>query len=308
MQFVPTTFDAIRPGCFRVEERLDDMDENGVEASLCFPNYPRFAGQRFSEVDDKELGLACIRAYNDWMVDEWSGESGGRLIPLCLVPLWDSEVAAAEVRRNAARGVRAVCFTELPQWLGLPSLGGGTWDPFFAACDETETVVAMHIGSGTKVFSQDLEISHTAGLTLMFVNSLTSMAEMISIDLLDRFPRLKLLYAESQIGWIPYLLDRLDDTWRTTRYWGASSLERPPSSRYAGRVYSCLFKDHVGNRLLDLIGEDQVLFETDYPHTDGTWPNSIKAAEEQVGELPEETQHKILRRNAIQLLGLPFDR
>ena len=94
--------------------------------------------------------VLCVEAYNDWMVEEWCGDSDGRLIPLCLVPLWDAALAAAEVRRNAARGVRAVAFSELPPYLGLPSIYSGHWDPFFAACDETGTVVCMHIGSGTK--------------------------------------------------------------------------------------------------------------------------------------------------------------
>ena len=127
------------------------MDLNGVEAQLCFPNYPRFAGQIFLWGKDKELAVLCVRAYNDWMVEEWCGGSGGRLIPLCLVPLWDAELAAAEVRRNAARGVRAVAFTELPD-LPRPARAStrGYWDPFFQACAETATVVCMHIGSGTK--------------------------------------------------------------------------------------------------------------------------------------------------------------
>ena len=115
-----TTYDEIRPGCFRVPDRLADMDVNGVEAQLCFPNYPRFAGQIFLWGKDKELAELCIYAYNDWMVDEWCGQSGGRLLPLCIVPLWDAELAAAEIRRNAARGVRAVAFTEIPAYLGLP--------------------------------------------------------------------------------------------------------------------------------------------------------------------------------------------
>ena len=115
-----TTFDEIRPGCWKVPERLADMDVNHVEAQLCFPNYPRFAGQIFLWGKDRELAGLCVRAYNDWMVDEWCGTSGGRLLPLCIVPLWDAEEAAAEVRRNAARGVRAVAFTEMPPYLGLP--------------------------------------------------------------------------------------------------------------------------------------------------------------------------------------------
>ena len=95
---------------------------NHVEASLSFPNYPRFCGQIFLRGNDKELSKLCVEAYNDWQVDEWCAGSDGRLIPLCLVPLWDAELAAAEVRRNAARGVRAVAFSELPPWLGLPSI------------------------------------------------------------------------------------------------------------------------------------------------------------------------------------------
>src|SRR6202165_3423132 len=117
-----TTYDWMRPGAWKVKPRLEDMDINWIEASLCFPTFPRFCGQTFTEAKDRELGLLCVRAYNDWMIDEWGGDSGSRLIPLCLIPLWDVELAAAEVRRNGERGVRAVCFRELPPFLGLPSV------------------------------------------------------------------------------------------------------------------------------------------------------------------------------------------
>jgi len=125
----PISFDQMRPGCFDPKARLADMDLNHVEASVCFPTFPRFCGQMFAERSDRELALACVRAYNDWMVEEWAGGSGGRLIPLCIVPLWDPALAAEEVRRNAGRGVRAVAFSELPAQLGLPSIhahGHGT--------------------------------------------------------------------------------------------------------------------------------------------------------------------------------------
>ena len=124
---------------------------NRVEASLSFPTFPRFCGQTFLEAKDRELAEACVYAYNDWMVEEWCGDSGGRLVPLIIIPLWDAELAAAEVRRNAARGVRAVCFSEIPPHLGLPSIHSGYWDPFFVACQETQTVVCMHIGSSSKM-------------------------------------------------------------------------------------------------------------------------------------------------------------
>src|SRR3954451_23994058 len=121
----PITYDEMRPGCYDPKARVEDMEMNHVEASLCFPSFPRFCGQTFTEAKDRELGLACVKAYNDWMVEEWCGDSDGALIPLIITPLWAADLAAEEVRRNADRGVHAVCFSEIPPHLGLPSIHGG---------------------------------------------------------------------------------------------------------------------------------------------------------------------------------------
>lgn len=117
------TYEQMRPGSYDVPQRLADMDVNHVQSAVCFPTFPRFCGQTFTEAKDHELGLLCVQAYNDWMVEEWCGpDAQGRLIPLTLIPLWDAELAAAEVRRNAARGVRAVAFSEIPPtWACPPS-------------------------------------------------------------------------------------------------------------------------------------------------------------------------------------------
>jgi predicted TIM-barrel fold metal-dependent hydrolase len=300
------TFEQMRPGCWKPADRLDDMQRNGVQAQMCYPNYPRFAGQIFLWGKDRELARLCVEAYNDWMVEEWCGGSGGRLLPLCLVPLWDADLAAAEVRRNAARGVRAVAFTELPTYLDLPSPHSGYWDPFFRACAETSTVVCMHIGSGTKTPQASPDAPDAVAASIIFGNSAASMADLIYSGVFVRFPSLKVLYAECQIGWIPYLLERLDDVWETHRGWSQSQVHipRPPSTYYADHVYSCFFKDAVGVRLLDQVGENNVMFETDYPHQDGTWPHSRAAAAEQFGMLPQEQIDKLARGNAIALFGL----
>jgi predicted TIM-barrel fold metal-dependent hydrolase len=300
------TYADTRPGCWQPAERLKDMDINGVQAQMCFPNYVRFCGQMFLWGQDKELSRLCVEAYNDWMVEEWCGSSRGRLIPLCLVPLWDVDLAVAEVRRNAARGVHAVAFTELPSYLGLPSLHSGYWDPFFAACQETRTVVSMHIGSGTKTPQTSADAPGAVGATIIFGNSVASLTDFMFSGVLHRFGKLKLLYAEAQIGWIPYLLERADDVWETHRGWshGQDNCPEPPSTYYFRQVYSCFFKDSVGVGLLDKVGEDNVLFETDYPHQDGTWPHSRQAAAEQFGHLDQAKIDKIARGNAIRLLAL----
>src|SRR5262249_50759435 len=167
-QFCPITYYEMRPGCYEQANRLEDMDLNWVEASLCFPTFPRFCGQTFLEAEDKELALLCVQAYNDWMVEEWCGGSRGRPIPPGPVPPSDAELAAAEVRRNAARGVRAVCFSELPTNLGLPSVHDAArfWDPFVAACDETGTVICMHSGSGSRMPSTSPDAPPAVSSTL----------------------------------------------------------------------------------------------------------------------------------------------
>jgi predicted TIM-barrel fold metal-dependent hydrolase len=300
------TYEDMRPGCFQSAERVADMTLNGVQAQMCFPNYPRFCGQLFVWGKDKELARLCVQAYNDWMVEEWCAGSDGRLIPLCIVPLWDVDLAVAEVRRNAARGVRAVAFSELPAYLDLPSIHTGYWDPFFQACAETGTVLAMHIGSGTKTPKTSDDAPEAVGGTIIFGNSVASLVDFLFSGVLHRFPTLKLLYAEAQIGWIPYVLERTDDVWHTHRGWahGQDKCPELPSTYYYRQVHSCFFKDPVGVSVLDRVGIDNVMFETDYPHQDGTWPQSREAAALQFGHLPQDQIDKIARGNAIKLLGL----
>ncbi len=211
------TYDEMRPGCWQPKARLEDMSLNGVQAQLCFPNYPRFCGQQFLWGKDRTLALLCVEAYNDWMVEEWCGSSEGRLLPLCLIPLWDVDLAVAEVTRNAARGVRAVAFSELPTFLGLPSIYSGYWDPLFRVCQETGTVVCMHVGSGTKTPQTSPDAPDAVPATILFGNSIGGMSDFMFSGVLERFPQLKLLFAECQIGWIPYLLERADDVWLTHR-------------------------------------------------------------------------------------------
>ncbi|NEE60431.1 amidohydrolase family protein, partial [Streptomyces sp. SID8455] len=129
---------------------------------------------------------------------------GGRLIPLCIIPLWDIGLAVAEIKRNAARGVRAVTFSEIPTYLGLPSIHTGYWDPFFAVCQETGTVVNMHIGSSSQMPAASPDAPPAVQASLSFNNAMASMMDFLFSGVLVRFPALKLAYSEGQMGWIPY--------------------------------------------------------------------------------------------------------
>ncbi len=306
------TYEDMRPGSYEQKPRLEDMDENHIEASLCFPTFPRFCGQTFTEAKDKELALLCVQAYNDWTIEEWCAGSDGRLIPLVIIPLWDAHLAAAEVRRNAERGVRAVCFSEIPAYLGLPSVHDPDryWDPFFQACDETSTVVNMHIGSSSKMPSTSADAPAAVGSSLTHINAELSMADFLFSGLFERFSNLKVAYSEGQIGWIPYLLHRMDVVWEDNRGWGgvADIVPNPPSSYFPDHVYGCFFDDPNGMKLIDEIGADNITYESDYPHSDSTWPRTAQIAEEQMAGLTDEQRYKVIRGNAIKLFGLDFDK
>ena len=306
MTMTPMTYDEMRPGCYDPKARVEDMLMNHVDVSLCFPSFPRFCGQTFTEAKDRALGEACVYAYNDWMVEEWCGESDGHLVPLCIIPLWDAELAAAEVRRNAARGCHAVCFSEIPPHLGLPSIHSGYWDPLFKACSDTQTVVCMHIGSSSRMPATSPDAPVAVAASLSFNNSMASLSDFLFSGVLVRFPELKLAYSEGQIGWLPYILERVDDVWSEHRAWGgvADLIPEPPSTYYYKQVYGCFFRDQHGLNSLDVIGLDNVTFETDYPHTDTTWPHTKQVAQKMMGHLSKDEQYKILRGNAIKMLSL----
>jgi predicted TIM-barrel fold metal-dependent hydrolase len=301
----PIGFDQMRPGCYEPGARLADMDANHVDVSLCFPTYPRFCGQLFAERTDKDLALACLQAYNDWIVQEWCGDSGGRLAPLCIVPLWDPQLCAQEVRRNAARGVRAVAFSELPGKLGLPTIHDPArhWDPFFAACDETGTAIYMHIGSGSHWLTSSPDAPPAVTAALVFMTSAMALTDWLLSGILARFPNLRVCFAEGQIGWIPYVLERVDNLW-TKSIWHTDGQRQPePPSHYMRQVYCCFFDDLTGLAARDVIGIDQITFETDYPHQDSTWPHTLDAVQTFADRLDDLELHKVLRGNAARLLG-----
>lgn len=305
MTMTPITYDDMRPGCYDPAARLADMDINWVEASACYPTFPRFCGQTFSEGKDKDLGLACVLAYNDWMVDEWCGDSAGRLIPICLIPLWDPHLAAAEVRRNATRGVRAVAFSEIPVHLGLPSIHSGHWDPLFAACADTDTVVCMHIGSSSRMPATSHDAPPAVTATLGFGNAMFSVVDFLWSGVLVRFPTLRLAYAESQIGWLPYILERIDDVWEDNQGWaGTKTIPEPPSTYFHRNIWGCFFKDQTGIDMRHKIGIDRITFETDYPHSDSTWPDTRAVVAGLLDGLDDAEIHKVVRGNAIELFSL----
>lgn len=299
----PTTYDEIGDGCFKWDARLEAMDIAGVEASLTFPNlFVQFCGQRFLRAKDKELGLLSIRAYNDFLFEEWEQPSRGRLRGSAILPLWDVDLAVAEVERIAARGCRSICFSEIPGRLGLPSMYGGKWDKLFAACESNEVVISVHVGSSSTItVTPDAPVS--VGQLNFFGHTSLSMTDWIMSGAFVKFPNLKVAFAEGQAGWVPYLLERMDSMWdsKKVNYEICELPERP--SHYMKNLYFCVYDDVIGLSHLDIIGETNVCFETDYPHPDGTFPNSAAVAMANTAMVDDRQRRMILRDNAINLYG-----
>lgn len=304
----PIPFSEMRPGCWEPTARLADMDIARVERSLCFPTFPRFAGQMFLESPDKEIADLCVRAYNDWMIEEWCGPSGGRLIPLGLVQLWDADLAAAEVRRIAAQGVRAITFPELPSYLGLPSIHDRHrfWEPLWRACDETGVTVHMHIGSGSKMPQTSIDAPSGVGVAVTSINAFMALSDWLLSGILARHPNIKIAFSESQVGWMPYVFERCDRVFQQSSGWSKidPDVTELPSSYVPGRVYGCFFDDMVGIATRELIGVPQMLFETDYPHQDSTWPRTPEVVAEIAARVSPHELERIMRTNAIELLDL----
>jgi predicted TIM-barrel fold metal-dependent hydrolase len=301
----PARFDEMRPGCFDIDERIADMDRAGIWASLCFPSLVSgFCGAVYSRARHQELGLACLRAFNDWHHEVWAGTYPDRIIPLQLPYLADVTTAAAEVRHNAARGFKAVSFPEFPAQLGLPSIFSGQWDPFFAACEETDTVVCLHTGASSWAPLPSPDPPFELLPTLFPVNALVASGEWLWSGVPLRFPRLNIALSEGGIGWVPMLMDRADyvlghsAAGSESHAWPSSLL---PSEVLRRNFWYCSIDDPSSVAMRHIIGVDHIMVESDYPHADSSWPDTQRVITNTWGAIPDHELRSIAAGNAAGL-------
>jgi predicted TIM-barrel fold metal-dependent hydrolase len=300
----PLRYEDMIPGCYDPAARVKDMDLDGVKAAICFPTFPGFAGRVFAEGEDKDLALLCVQAWNDFSVDEWSATASDRLIPLAIVPFWDPVATAAEIRRVAARGAKAVTFPESPAPLGLPSFHTDHWEPVFDALEETGLPMQMHFGSSSHSPGFSADAPFAVAIATFGTNLMWAAVDLILSPVLHRHPALQILLAEGGIGWIPYILERTDYVWERHRWYQDINREVRPSELFRRHFYGCFIDDVHGIANRSLIGIDRLTFEVDYPHSDSNWPNSRKRAEEVFADVPDDEVHKIVELNAKRLFGL----
>jgi len=301
----PVSQSQMRPGCIQIEKRIDDMNANGLLGSLNFPTLGGFAGVVFSELADKGVALAIIQAYNDWHIHDWAGTIPGRMIPLCMVPLWDAEVCAAEIRRIAKLGVHAITFPDNPAAHGLPSIHHASWEPVWKACAENKVVICCHIGTGNRANHASADTPIEAWITTMPMSISNAAADWIYAPMWERYPDLRMALSEGGIGWVPYLLERAEFTHTHHGEWTHYQFGKSaPSPRqvFHKHIMTCFIDDAFGLRNIKDVGEDMVTWECDYPHSDTTWPDSPeylwKTLKE--GNLTDEQIQKVTHLNAMR--------
>ena len=222
-------------------------------------------------------------------------------MPLALVPIWDPELMAAEVRRVAAKGCRAVTFSENPTKLGYPSFHSDHWDPFLRACEETGTVVCLHIGSSSSISVTSDDAPIDVMITVTPVNLFMCAADLIWSQIFRKFPNLKIALSEGGIGWIPYFLDRIDFTYQHHKAWTHQDFgDKLPSQVFHEHIITCFIDDPTGLKLLDDVGLDMVTWECDYPHSDSAWPNAPEVFMKTSGHLADDVINKITHENAMR--------
>jgi len=304
----PTRYDQMRPGCYDVDERVRDMSANGVLASLNFPTFPHFCGQLFARCKDKDLAIAVVRAYNDWHIDEWCGAYPDRFIPCTVTPFWDPGLMAEEVRRVAAKGCHAVTFSENPEKLGHPSLHSSHWDPFWKACEDTQTVVCLHIGSSSTLLLTATDAPADVMISITPMNSFLALNDLMWTPVCRKFPGIRLAMSEGGIGWIPYALERMDYVYEHHHAWtGADFGGGRPSDVYRQHIITCFIDDASGLEQRHRIGVDSITWECDYPHSDSTWPNSPELLGKTLQGIPDDEVDKMTHLNAMRVFRFdPF--
>ena len=311
----PLSYEEAIPASYDAAARLRYLDEAGIQAQALYPNVGGLGSQGFLKLKEPELMLECVRAYNDFLID-WISPDPARFIPIACTPFWDVEAAAKEISRAAERGHKGVVLSGTPQSHGLPYLSDRHWDPIWAAAQESGLPVSFHIGSGDFDEEFQPDAIESFGLrpymsrleTQLYLDNASQVVDLLLSGILPRFPDLRFVIVESGIGWIPFVLEAVDYTFKI----GDAAADRPefkmlPSEYFRRQVYSCYWFERVAPKaLLEYIGVDNILFETDFPHIVCLYgKESIdQHVADGLGGQPESVRRQILFENAASLYGV----
>ncbi len=301
------TFAEVHPAAIEVAPRLAYMDEHGLSMQIVYPNIIGFAGHLIMRIEDETHRKFCTTAYND-ACSEMQAESAGRLFPQAMLPFWDVPASVRELERcQDELGLTGFVITDCMDEYGLPALQDPRWDPLWDAAQSRGLPVNFHIGSGgapMRIWGGSYPPARlfAALSTMAQMGNMVCLTNLIYSGLLDRFPRLKFVSVESGVGWIPFMLESLDYQFDEN---GVDDLELRPSEYFRRQIYgSYWFESDIG-AALEKLGEDNLMFETDFPHATCLYPGVREKTLAGVEGLSPAVQRKLLYETAVRVYQLP---
>jgi uncharacterized protein len=301
----PQRWSDVPASVYDAKERLNAMDAAGIDYAVLYPTVAGSGGQNFGKIQDPELELACVQAYNDWLLEEWASVSD-RFVPQCLTPLFPIDAAVMEIRRAVKNGHRGVIYPSVPMELrDVPHINDSVYDPLWATCQELGVPICFHAGAATTIqipaydgYSPPLAaafqaISRPASLVSVLVNLLIS-------KILMRFPDLKVVLAESGLGWGAYLLEYTDYQAKGDQL-PQNGYDRMPSEMFRRNCYLVGWYDRASLRVRRFIGAENILWSSQFPLATSTWPNTKEALARSFEGVDETERRRILWKNAAEL-------
>lgn len=293
---------------FNAPERLQAMDADGVDYSVLYPSTSGLAGEVFGRLTDGDLELACVQAYNDWLIDEWLKVSS-RFVPQCLVPLWPMERTVAEIRRAVSKGHRGVIYPASPMELrALPHINEPDFDPLWATCQELGVPLCFHAGASPKIQMRPGDamppaVAAAFGSLVRSVSSIAVVANFLIARVLDRFPNLKVVFAEGSLGWGAYEIEYADyqsdaDGLPNEGY------ALKPSELFQRQCYFTCWYDQKSLAVRKYLGASNILWSSNFPLASSSYPTTRQHRESAFAAIPDSEKRAMQWENAAKLYGL----
>jgi len=279
----PRRWDDVPPMVFNARERLKAMDVDGVDCAILYPSVSGLAAETFGKLDDSDLELACVQAYNDWLIDEWADVSP-RFVPQCIVPIWPMELRA------------------------VPHINEAAYDPLWATCQELGVPLCFHAGGSPKIqmrpgdaFSPAVAAAFSG--VVRSVSSIAVVANFLLSRVLDRFPKLKIVFAESSLGWGAYEIEYADYQSEADGL-PSEGYTLKPSELFQRQCYFTCWYDHTSLRVRRYLGSANILWSSHFPLATSSWPNTKQRAELSFTDVPDQEKRQIQWENAVKLYSL----
>lgn len=289
------------PGGHDPNARMTEMETDGVGAEVLYPTL----GLRLFGLDDARLQEACFRVYNDWLID-YCQVNTKRLLGVSCISVYDIDNGIKELERTKRNGMVGALIWQAPH-PDLP-FHSEHYNKFWAAAQDLDMPISLHILTGHNYSKEGLDRSgvesYRGSVNYKLFDAVNALFELIFYGVLHRYPRLKFVIVENEIGWLPFVLQQWDYYYRRFCEVNPPPIDRLPSEYFYRQVYASFFNDAVGGHNFAYWGIDNCMWSNDFPHPNSTWPDSLKVIERDLGHLPAQARAKLVRENVVKLYGM----